>query len=85
MRYAETKYGFSWGAADIERCFSDEKKGWVTVLLKTPKHPVGIQLFVTKTGKVRIASNGGEWKAPSCLRQPLSPRKTVARAGHVRA
>ena len=36
-RYEETTYGFNWGAAEITRCFSDTKKGWVTLLLKTPK------------------------------------------------
>ena len=59
IHYQETKYGFDWGAAKIERCFSDTKKGWVTLLLKTPKHT--IQLYVTKTGKVRISDASGEW------------------------
>jgi hypothetical protein len=60
--YAETKYGFQWGAADVSRCFSDDKKGWVTLLLKTPKHKNGIQIYVTKTGKVRVHGNDGkEW------------------------
>lgn len=59
IHYQETRYGFAWGAAKIERCFSDEKKGWVTLLLETPKHT--IQLYVTKTGKVRISDASGEW------------------------
>ena len=60
--YAETKYGFEWGAAKIERCFSDDKKGWVTMLLTTNRHPHGIQIYVTKTGKVRIHSQFKEMK-----------------------
>lgn len=60
--YAETKYGFQYGAADISRAFSDEKKGWVVLILKTPKHPRGLQIYVTKTGKVRINGEGEEWK-----------------------
>lgn len=67
--YKETGYGFEWGAATIERCFSDSKKGWVTLQLKTPQHPNGIQIYVTKTGKVRIHGGGklspnGEWTKP---------------------
>lgn len=64
QHYAETKYGFEWGAAVIERCFSDDKNGWVTLLLKTPKHEHGLQIYVTKTGKVRIHSEAGEWLPP---------------------
>lgn len=56
----ETPYGFEWGAAKIERCFSDAKQGWVTVLLTTPKYPKGIQIYVTKTGKVRIFGAPGK-------------------------
>lgn len=61
MHYQETKYGFEWGAAKIERCFSDDKKGWVTMLLITPKHPNGMQIYITKTGKVRIHDGDKEW------------------------
>lgn len=49
------------GAAKIERCFSDDKKGWVTMLLITPKHPNGMQIYITKTGKVRIHDGDKEW------------------------
>ena len=55
-----TQYGFIYGPATIERACSDDKSGWVAMLLKTAKHPYGIQLYVTKTGKVRIY-NEGEW------------------------
>ena len=58
--YAETLFGFDWGAAKITRCFSDSRKGWVTLLVETPKHT--IQIYVTKTGKVRISDATGEWR-----------------------
>lgn len=66
MHYAETKHGFDWGAAKVTRCFSDTKKGWVTLLLETPKHKDNraLQICVTKTGQVRIHDAHGEWKAP---------------------
>ena len=64
--YEETKYGFNYGAAKITRLFSDEKKGWVTLGLESPKHVGhdGIQLYVTKTGKIRIYDKNGEWIPP---------------------
>lgn len=67
MHYEETKYGFDWGAAKVTRGFSDEKKGWVSFLLETPKHKDGksLQIYVTRTGKVRIYDAHGEWKAPN--------------------
>jgi len=65
MHYKETKYGFEFGAAKVSRLISDEK-GWVVIGIETPKHPGGneIQIYVTKTGKVRIHDSRGEWTAP---------------------
>jgi hypothetical protein len=60
IEYKELKYGFKYGAAKVTRLFSDEKKGWVTLGIETPKSV--IQVYVTKTGKIRIHSTGGgEW------------------------
>jgi hypothetical protein len=60
-RLIELPVGFEWGAAKIERLFSDKKEGWVTIGLSTPK--AELQIYVTKTGKVRIHSaDGREWK-----------------------
>ena len=60
MNYEETKYGFDWGCAKVERHISDEKKGWVVIGIKTPK--IDLQIYVTKTGKVRVYNyNGGEF------------------------
>ncbi len=60
IEYEELKYGFRYGAAKVTRLFSDEDKEWVTLGLETPKRT--LQIYVTKTGKVRIHDHGGkEW------------------------
>ena len=62
MKGCNTEFGFDWGPAKITRGFSDEKKGWVTLILTTDKHPTGIQIYVTKTGKVRVFTKDAELK-----------------------
>ena len=52
INYAETKYGFRYGSAEVARICSDEKKGWVIVEVSSPKGDV--QVYVTKTGKIRV-------------------------------
>ena len=52
MNYQQTKYGFDYGSAKIERKCSDDKKGWVCIGIETPKATLSV--YVTKTGKVRI-------------------------------
>jgi hypothetical protein len=64
MKYSETTYGFQYGPMTIERACSDENKGWVALTLTTYKYPEGIQIYVTKTGKVRIHDKKCEWKPP---------------------
>jgi hypothetical protein len=66
IRYQETTYGFDWGAASITRVLSDQKLGWVTFCIDTPKHHgnKALQVYVTKTGKVRIHGATGEWTPP---------------------
>lgn len=61
-----TQYGFEWGSAKIERHISDEKKGWIVMGLETPKYKgdKALQIYVTKTGKVRIFGPNGEWNKP---------------------
>lgn len=56
-----TQYGFTWGPIEVSRDCSDEKKGWALLRLTTKKHPNGIKVYVTKTGKVRVYSDAGEW------------------------
>lgn len=63
MEYNERTYGFQWGAAIIERLFSDSKRETVTLSLQTLKE--NLQIYVTKTGKVRIFSQGREWIKPA--------------------
>ena len=64
MLYKETTYGFDWGGVRVQRAFSDKKKGWVGIFLITKKYPNGIQVYVTKAGKIKIADpiSGNEWK-----------------------
>lgn len=55
-----TPFGFEWGAANLTRLCDDEKKGWVMLGLKTPRNE--IQIYVTKTGKIRVHDkDGNEW------------------------
>ncbi len=60
INYKELKYGFEYGCAQIERLFSDNKNGWVTLGITTPKSK--IQVYITKTGKVRVYKDGAEIK-----------------------
>ena len=62
---ALTEFGFRFGAAVVERAFCDDAKGWVVVLVKTPKYPRGVQVYVTKTGKIRVFDDSGEWSPPA--------------------
>lgn len=69
MHYKETQFGFEWGDAKVSRFFDDDKKGWVIIGLETTKHSrdknFEIQIYITKTGKVRIYDKRGEWQQPS--------------------
>lgn len=51
-----TNYGFTYGSLTVERVC--DHKGSVIVLLETPKQ--GIQVRVTKTGKVRLFGGDGK-------------------------
>lgn len=61
--YRETTYGFDYGAAKVTRIHSDDAKGWVVLGIDTPKHRV--QVYVTKTGKVRVSRDGEELEPPA--------------------
>ena len=56
---AITQFGFQFGAALVERICEDKGRVWMR--LSTPKEP-DLQIHVTRTGKVRIFSENGEWK-----------------------
>ncbi|MBU2685808.1 MAG: hypothetical protein KKF27_21415 [Gammaproteobacteria bacterium] len=66
IHYKETEYGFKFGDAEITRIHSDDKRGWVIVSLETSKFNgnKGLQIYITKTGKIRISDQRGEWLAP---------------------
>jgi len=63
IHYEETRWGFDYGSAKVTRITSDEKKGWVVIGISTrKKRNNSIQIYVTKTGKIRVHSPGGlEW------------------------
>ena len=62
IHFRETECGFEFGAATVTRIYSGAIKGWVILGIQTPKYKNPIQIYVTKTGKVRISSEGVEWK-----------------------
>jgi hypothetical protein len=58
-----TPYGFIFGSANVTRMFSNGKKGWATIGIETPKYKGhdALQVYVTRTGKVRVYGPQGEW------------------------
>ncbi len=56
------EHGFYWGPVDVVAGMDDDRRGSVTLLLKTKKYPYGLQVYVTKTGRVRVFCAKGEWK-----------------------
>ena len=54
-----TEFGFQFGSALVERS-ADVGKGAVFVTVKTPKYVLDI--YVTKTGKIRLYITGKELK-----------------------
>ena len=65
VHFKATKFGFEYGAAKVFRCHSGDR-GEVVITVETPKHPgsEAIQVYVTKTGKVRVFGSDGEWSRP---------------------
>jgi hypothetical protein len=62
--HKDDAFGFEWGPARVVRICSDKNKGWVRLGIQTQKFKGGnfIEIYITKTGKVRIACPRGEWK-----------------------
>lgn len=60
----DTQYGFEWGPARVVRLFDGGKEGWVVLGIETPRHNGHntVQVYVTKTGKVRVFDSRGEWR-----------------------
>lgn len=48
----QTSYGFTWGNLEVDRLMSDDKDGWVCLGLSSDKRK--LELYVTKTGKMRL-------------------------------
>lgn len=61
-----TQYGFEYGNAKVTRICND-KSGWVAIGVETDKYRLnaGLQIYITKTGKVRIFDTNGEWAKPT--------------------
>ena len=58
VHYKENEYGFEYGAMKVERLMSDDKKGWVILGVSSTKSK--LQIYVTKTGKIRVHKAGVE-------------------------
>ena len=78
IHHKQTSYGFEFGDAKVSRFFSDEKKGWVTLGIESSKYQgnKAIQIYVTKTGKIRIFSNEGEWFPKDKIKDKKEATKT---------
>lgn len=59
--YQENAHGFTWGSATVTRLC--QRNGVVVLRLSTARLKCGLQIYVTRTGKVRISSDDGEWFA----------------------
>ncbi len=60
VHYAETRYGFEYGAAEVTRLASHPEKGWAVVSIRPRDVPrkrhdaQEVQVCVSKTGKVTV-------------------------------
>lgn len=59
--FRQTDYGFEFGAAKVTRACS-MRDGTVIVSIATPRLKAGVDIYVTKTGKVRVFGETTEWK-----------------------
>lgn len=62
--FRQTDYGFEFGAAIVTRACS-MPYGTVIVSITTPRLKIGLDIYVTKTGKVRVFGETTEWKPES--------------------
>jgi len=74
LHFKEINCGFEYGAATVQRYFSDEKRGRVTIGIRSAKGEV--QIYITKTGKIRVHSDAGEW-LPKKAAKPKKRTKTT--------
>lgn len=60
-----TSTGFKYGAAEVTRIASDEKRGWVVLEVQSTSGRDCIQVYMSKTGRsVRVHWNGREVPKP---------------------
>lgn len=58
IKCAWDQYGFKWGGAHVQRLGSDDERGWVVLEVRSRKSMV--QVYVTKTGKMRLHGADGK-------------------------
>ena len=66
MEAKRIKHGIEWGSSKVTLLFDDDKNQSVTWGIETPKYKGchALQIYVTKTGKVRVHDRRGEWAPP---------------------
>ena len=66
LKDGTTEFGFKFGDALVERVHKDKDKGWTIISIKTSRKNQELQVYVTKTGKVRVFKyHVKEMKEPS--------------------
>ncbi len=60
INYKEIPYGFEYGSMQVDRLCSDEKRGWAMLRIASNKQQ--IQVYATKTGKIRVFRGERELK-----------------------
>ena len=60
IRAEVTNYGFNFGSVEVTRLFSRPEDGYVVIGITTPKG--SLQVYASRTGKIRIFKAGKEMK-----------------------
>ena len=53
-----TEWGFHFGAAEVSAICCDDAKGWTLIGVESPKSK--LQIYTTRTGKIRVFKDGKE-------------------------
>lgn len=64
-QFKETKYGFIWNAAEVQRVY-EETNGSIDMTIQTPRTEINI--YVTPTGLIRVFNKKGELEPPKEVR-----------------
>lgn len=62
LAFSPTQYGFEWGGAIVQRHIADSSTGHVVLSVKGRKRKDNIDIYVSRTGKIRVYGNGWEWR-----------------------